>query len=884
MPLTAGTRLGPYEIVAALGAGGMGEVYRARDARLQRDVAIKALPAEFAQDPAHLARFEREARLLASLSHPNIAAIFGLEESAGARYLVLELIEGETLSTRLARGPLSVDEAVEIGRHIAAGVEAAHESGVVHRDLKPGNIMLTPGGAVKVLDFGLARGATEPGSGAVSLDALTLTHPATAPGVILGTAAYMSPEQARGKPVDRRTDVWSFGCVLFECLAGRRVFEGETTSDLLARILEREPDWSALPARTPPHLVHLLRRCLTKDPQLRLRDVGEARIALSGGSAEVAGDPPARAPAQRAWIVPVAAALVAALVTAGTIVALRPAPAVDAVRRYAMAIPDLDLRAYAPLAITRDGGAIAYDAGGRVWIRRLEQTDPIEVPGSEGGRAPFWSWDGTSIGFGAGGKVWTFTPGTEQSRLVCDAPGNGRLLGGAWGPDGRIVFAVWRDALYEVPATGGEARTFAALDTTLVDFHGPTWLPDGRTLLVFAHAHGDGSGPAVFEGSPPRMRLLVEENRSSVVSYAPTGHLLLTRELGRNASSIRALPFSLRERRVTGPEFPVLERAELAAGAGNGLFVAVENPSPAEHRLVWKLRDGGGETAFGAPAPGMMFPVVSPDGRRVAFVTVRDGNSDLWVHDVVRGTRVPVTSGPHLEEEPAWSADGRRLFYTSIQNLGVGTERIVAISADGSGVADTLVRGQQACPSPDGASLLFSVDRRGNSDLWRMRLDPPGSPEPFLVTASNEASARISPNGRWAAYSSDESGVAEVYLRRYPEGDGRELVSVGGGNWPRWTPRGDAITYLHADSLVIVSFAAATAGMPPTFGTPRALFPARAQAFDMGMAPITQSPLDPHPDGTRFVGTRQDAPSPVRSVLFLENWTAGVPGAAGRRE
>ena len=872
MPLTPGTKLGPYEIAAPLGAGGMGEVYRARDSRLGRDVAIKALPADFAQDPERLSRFEREARLLASLSHPNIAGIHGLEEVSGHRYLVLELVEGETLAERLARGPLPLDEAIEACRQIAAGVEAAHESGVVHRDLKPGNVMLAASGAVKVLDFGLAKsGAASGSSSNLPLSASpTMTYATTSAGVILGTAAYMSPEQARGRTVDRRTDVWSFGCVLYECLTGRQAFEGETVSDLIARILEREPDWSALPPTTPPRVVELLRRCLTKDATLRLRDIGEARVVLGAPRAPADGavvDARAgRRPARR-WIVPAVTAVLAVAATTALLLALRPSHPAGPVRRFRVPVAGLTQTFFTPMALTRDGRSLAYEANDRLWIRRIDRSEAIEVPGSNKGRAPFWSWDQTTLCFSANKKLWAFTPGGDQPRELCAIPESGEIVGGAWSADARIVLAVWRGGLYEVPANGGEVHLSLALDSSTVDFHGPSFLPDGRTILLCVHDKGERSAVAIIEGSPPRLKRVYDASKWASVSYSPSGHLIGTAEASGPGGETWAVPFSAGSRKTTGPAFRVMDSAAFASSSFDGLMVAYEDAPSPMRQLVWRRRDGSGEQAIGEPQQGLSGPSLSPDGDRVAYAAQQDGNSDIWVQDLVRGTKTRLTSSPAEEEHPDWSPDGTRVFYSSAG--GVGHVSIVAIASDGGGSPDTVAHGYQPAVSPDGRSLIYTVDRKGSGDLWILPLGQGRAAKPFLDTPADESAPSFAPDGRWLAYASDESGHNEIYIRRFPAGDVREQVSVNGGSWPRWTPRGDGIYYAKHDTLMLVPVGA---GPRPALGLPRALFAATAPEFKLSASMMGGFPVDAHPDGARFIGVRQAAPSAPPSLLFIENW------------
>ena len=873
MPLLAGTPLGPYKIIAPLGAGGMGEVYRARDTRLGRDVAIKALPAAFAQDPERLARFEREAKLLASLSHPNIAGIHGLQEVAGARYLVLEFVEGETLAAHIARGPLPVREAIEICGQIAAGVEAAHERGVVHRDLKPGNIMLTPSGAVKVLDFGLAK-ANGPGLRDSDPDlsaspTLTLAA-ATSAGVVLGTAAYMSPEQARGKSVDRRTDVWSFGCILYECLTGRQAFQGDTVSDLIARILEREPDWDALPPATPPRIVGLLRRCLTKDPVQRLRDIGEARIALTALRAdEGRTDPDARADRRAAprWIVPALVAALAVAVTSALLLAIRPSHPGGPLRRFRVAIPGLTMKFLRPMALTRDGQWLAYEANDRIWARRLDRSEAVEVPGSIHGRSPFWSWDETTLCFAASKKLWSFTPGGDEPRELCDIPESGEIVGGAWSADGRIVLAVWRGGLYELPAGGGEVRQSLPIDSSTVDFHGPSFLPDGHTLLLLVHDKRDRNAVAIVEGNPPRLKRVYDAPRWVSVSYSSTGHLLGSAVDAGPGSEIWAVPFSVGSKSTSGTEFRVMTGAGSASASSDGLLVAlVGAPSPMG-QLVWLRRDGSVER-IGEPQQGITGPSLSPDGKRVAYAAEHDGNSDVWVQDLERGTKTRLTSSPLQEEHPSWSPDGARLFYASEGDVGHAS--IVAIASDGSGSPDTVAHGYQPVVSPDGRTLAFIEDRKGRGDLWVLTLGAGGVAKPFLATAADENGPAFSPDGRWMAYSSDETGRSEVYLRRFPEGDAPAQVSVGGGSWPRWTRRGDGICYAKQDTLMLVPVGA---GPRPALGLPRRLFSTSAPELELS-ASIMRGvpPVDAHPDGERFIAVQQIGPPAPQSLLFVENW------------
>jgi WD40 repeat protein len=868
VPLAAGKKLGTYEIVAPLGAGGMGEVYRAKDTRLGREVAIKVLPAAFAQDPERLARFEREARLLAALDHPNIARIFGLEELDGARGLVLELAEGEDLSARIARGALPPDEAIAIALQVARALEHAHERGIVHRDLKPANIKLGRDGAVKVLDFGLARafeGEAAAPDPRVS-QSPTITQNMTSAGVILGTAAYMSPEQARGRPVDRRADIWSFGVVLYEMLTGKRPFTGETVSETIASVIKDEPDFGALPAGLPASVRPLVERCMTREPSERLRDIGEARIVLAApGHAQ--GPAAGHAPARGRWLAPAAAAALAVAATAVAFLGFAPAHPAGPVRRFRVPVEGLKTTFFTPLALTRDGRTLAYEAGDRIWVRRMDRPEPTEVPGSNKGRAPFWSWDQSTLCFCTNKKLWAFTPGAEQSRELCDIPESGEIVGGAWGAGGRIALAVWRGGLYEIPAGGGETRMTIPLDSATVDFHGPFFLPDGRTLMLYIHDKGEQSAVAVVEGSPPRLRRVFMDPRAGSASYSPTGHLLVTRESNTLGGETWAVPFSAGSRATTGPAFRVLDHAGFASGGSDGLLVAAEDEAPPQGQLVWRRRDQSEVEPVGEPQQGLSSPSLSPDGGRVAYVAIQDGNPELWVQDLVRGTRTRLAPSPSMEGDPTWSSDGSRIYF--FRGGTVGASRIMVVASDGSGSPDSVVRGQQPALSPDGRNLVYTVDRRGNSDLWTAPMNDRSAAKPFLATASDESDPSFSPDGRWIAYASDESGRTEVYIRRYPEGDLRSQVSVSGGSWPRWTRRGDGIFFVKGDTLDLV---AVGTGPRPSLGLPRALFSTTSEKFNLRRTRFSGFPVDASHDGARFIGVRQSGAAATRSLLFVENW------------
>ena len=882
MPLSPGTRLGPYEIIAPLGAGGMGEVYRAHDSRLGRDVAVKVLPEHLSADPEVRARFEREAKTVSSLNHPNICVLHDVGREGEADYLVMELVEGETLAERLGRGALPPAQVLRLGAQIADALDRAHRAGVIHRDLKPGNVMLTKSGA-KLMDFGLARatgraGATTGGaatSGTLS-QSPTIEQPLTTKGTILGTFQYMAPEQLEAGKVDERSDLWALGCVLYEMATGRRAFEGASQASVIGAILHTEPPpVSRLAPMFPRALERLVSACLAKDPAERVQSAHDVRLQLEwmadgveSASVAVSAPPAARhGRTARRWIVPAIAAALAMVATAAAFIALRPARPGAPVRRFRVPIEGLRTTYNSPLAFSRDGRHLAYEANDRIWVRRMDQLEAFEVPGSKGGHAPFWSWDQKSLGFAANKKLWTFTLGADQGSAICDIPGTGEIVGGAWGPDSRIFLAVWRGGLYEVPAAGGEVRPVVPLDSSMVDFHSPSFLPDGRALLLFVHNKGEASAVATLEGSPPRLKRVFESPKASMVSYSPSGHLLIALEVNVYRTATWAVPFSPARRSVTGPPFLVLDGASSAIASSDGLLAAAEDEPPPQGRLVWMRRDGSIGGAIGEPQPGLAMPSLSPDGGRVAYVAVQDGNADVWVGDLARGTRTRLTSSPRWEGSPVWSPDGSHLYYGSLGT--VGADRIVGVDSDGGGAPDTLANGLMPSVSPDGKSLAYTVDRRGNADLWIVHLDRGNAAEPFLETPDNEAAPSISPDGHWLAYVSDESGRNEIYIRRYPQGDARAQVSVDGGNWPRWTRRGDAIYYVNRDTLTMVEVGP---GPRPALGLPRALFAAPAGVLMLSGNFLEGWPLDAHPDGSRFIGVRRTASPATRALLFVENW------------
>src|SRR5688572_2948041 len=767
--LDPGDAFGPYEVLGFLGAGGMGEVYQARDATLNRDVALKVLPEVFASDSDRLARFTREAQALASLNHPNIAAIYGLEQSERGQALVLELVDGPTLAHRIAAASIPVSEALTIARQIAEGLEAAHERGIVHRDLKPANIKLRPDGRVKILDFGLAKAVDPFDASSVAADAASvISSVMTRPGVVIGTASYMSPEQARGKAVDTRTDIWAFGCVLYETLTGRQAFRGETIQDTLAAVLAGAPDWSLLPADTPAGVVRLLRRCLEKDPDRRVPDIAEARIEI----AHVTVAKPIDVLVRRAAFSALTA--VAAIVIAVAVWNWRspaaPAPlTTSTVKRLLIGLPGTQPLAraasmplgdgQASLAISPGGTHVAYvlehDGVRQLYLHALDQLDGAPIPRTEGAFGPFFSPDGRWLGFFAGNKLKKVAVSGGDPIDLSAAP---NPYGGSWGTDGTILFAADEGRRpTTIRDTGGVPRLVPIKDDR-GSWTRPHLLPGGRTAIV-AHLAEVG----LLSLDTGEYRMLVENSRDG--RYAPSGHLVFSR-----AGALLAAPFDLEHLAVSGPATVILEgiRMEGQIAVAQAVFsrdgTLIYAPGGAVNdatRPVWVDRRGT-VRPVGMPPRSYRSFRLSPDGRRLAIV-IGDPNDDVWVQDLERGALTRLTSGGN-NVGPVWTPDGTRVVFA--KNTG-GVRTPFWVPADGSGEPERLFRddhrGGVASFSPDGQLVTFN--RRAPDtglDLWVRPVNGTQTPHSFLRTRSTEVGAMFSPDGRWISYVSDESGQYEV--------------------------------------------------------------------------------------------------------------------------
>jgi Tol biopolymer transport system component len=890
MSLAPGTRLGPYEVVAPLGAGGMGEVYRARDAKLNRDVAIKVLPAQVAQDAERLARFKREAQVLASLNHPNVAAIYGLDEADGTLFLVLELVEGEDLSERLKRGAIPLDDAQEIAKQIAAGLEEAHEKGIVHRDLKPANVKLTADGKVKVLDFGLAKAYASDASGSFSIDSgnsPTMTHAATMAGMILGTAAYMSPEQARAKGVDKRADIWAFGVVLYEMLTGTQLFHGETVSDTLAAVLTREFDVKTLPAATPAAIRQLLRRCLERNPKNRLHDIADARIALDEISRGEADEPsaaaPARARARPAWLWPVVAvALLAVGVVAGR---LAGPPSVDdgtpALSQFEIGAPE-GAGFLRGIAFSPDGRKIAFvarGADGRValWVRSLDSVDARQLSETTGARFPFWARDSRRIGFFSpeGLKRTDITGGSPVVVVSTSTVENVR--GATWGADDVIVYAPnFTGPLLQVSGTGG-----AAAPATRIPDSGefgtnrfPSFLPDGLRFIFYASA-GTGTEPGtLFLGRVGSLDAKRLGTAHSTAVYAPPGYLVYAR-----SGSIVAHRFDDERDALVGEAVPIVTATGSSlsvsglrsVGASSNGTLVYRNDKRGENQVVWA--DRAGRELGALPDQGSTWhyaPRLSPDGRflAVSHLETRNGRGEIWIHDLKRNMASRLSLGAGDDYLATWVRRGsKEIVYNSARAKSPGD--LYRIALDRPGEERLWLSGETSqAPSastPDGRRIVFDrTDAKGTVSIWIRDLDGNGEATRVSSASASESTADVSPDGRWIAFVSDVTRNSEVYIRRLDGSGGAIRISNDGGTQPLWRRDGRELFYVDSRGRLVAVPIVGSDPLQPGAPTP---------LFDAHLEESTDRQYDASDDGQRFLLNRSSTADSAPITVVL-NWPA----------
>ena len=877
-----GRQLGSYSIRSLLAKGGMGEVYCARDTKLGRDVALKILPADFARDPERLSRFRREARLVAALNHPNIAAIYGMEESDGVHALVMELVPGETLAERA--GPVPAGEALRIALQIAEALEAAHEKSIIHRDLKPANVRVTAEGKIKVLDFGLAKAFAREQNEVDLSAAATMTG--TEDGRILGTPGYMSPEQARGKTVDTRTDVWAFGCVLYELLTGAHAFRGETLSDTIAAVLEREPDWQALPASTPARVQELLRRCLQKDAKRRLQAIGDARIEIEEALAATAattvtdkGGVQSRTvlrTVQRRGVLAGLAAVIVAFVAGVATWKLKSAPpsAPLPISRFTITLPTGQRLAepdQPAVALSPDGSRLVYaaSAGGvqQLYLRAMDSVESRPIAETEGAGGPFFSPDGQWLGFFAGGRLQKISVSGGAPVTLSGLSFGG---GGGWGSQGIIAFSpLVGSALQQVPQAGGAAQLLTRLDKGENTHRWPEFLPGGKALLFAASPNpGDWTNAWLVVQSieTGERKNLVEG--ATQPHYAPPGYLVYAQ-----GGTLMATPFNPRRLALTGAAVPIVENVLQSPGTGaahysfssSGSLVYVSGGIQAIRLiLVWVNRKGAEQPM--APAPhAYIHPRISPDGRRVA-VGITEQGGHVWIYDLSLETLTRLTFEGSGNNFPAWTPDGRRIAFRSNR---AGAVNVFWQLADGSGGLEQLTTNgiRPSSFSPDGRLLAFGreLDPGTGNDIWVLRLSDRKT-EPFLRTRSNEGGAQFSPDGHWLAYVSDESGRPEIYVQPYPGPGGKWQISTEGGTEAIWNPNGRELFYRSGSKMMAVDVTT-----QPTFsaGNPKLLFegPYRPSPSDQPNYSVSH-------DGQRFLMLKtSDKPEQAATQInVVLNW------------
>jgi Tol biopolymer transport system component len=886
-----GKTLGHYQITSQLGKGGMGEVFQAKDQKLGRDVAIKVLPEEFARDADRVARFHREAKLLASLNHPNIAAIHGLEEAEGTNFLVLELIEGETLAERLKRGPIPVEESLKLALQIAEALDAAHEKGIIHRDLKPSNIKVTPDGKVTVLDFGLAKAYAGDREEVNLSNSPTLSDAATQQGVILGTAAYMSPEQARGKAADKRADIWAFGCVLFEMLTGRAAFSGRDVTDILAAVIRAEPEWGSLPASLHWRLREVLERCLKKDAKDRYHDISDVKVDIQRILTDPSGVLVQPVMAVEPWrklrtILPWAAAtLILGLIIAGVVVwKLRP-PEPRQVMRFEYELPEgqqLSGGSFANLAVSPDGKQFVYGTTNGLYLRSVDELTAKLIAGTEREiRQPFFSPNGKWIGYVSFNEMKLKKIAVTGSApvVLCDVTTTG-MRGPSWSADDAIVYGTTQGAVMRISANGGTPEPL--VKAKLAYLGSPQILPDGKSILYTAGAtQGNILVQSLKSGEPKELFA------GTGARYLSTGHLVYRLP---NNNNLFAIAFDLDRLEVVGGAVPVVEGVSQAAVCDAGTLVYIPGTASAtvlpQRTLVWVDRNGNEEPIAALPN-NYAQPKISPDGTRLALSAGSPRN--IWVWDIVRKTLTRLTFEKAAAQQPIWTPDGKRIaYYSAYEAPNVG---VYWRAADGTGESEKLVSatdGQlQLAPyswSSDGKTLAMTeVFSSSRMDIGILSMEGVRTRKPLLQTEYIVSIPMISPDGRWMAYTSNEATgqtqTGDIYVRPFPDvNKGKWQASTGGGNCPLWSPDMRELFYLSDDNSVM----AVPVETKPTlsFGTPKMLFKSKCLG-KIWEENITGIPWDIAPDGKRFLMMKPSAPTaatpaapaPRPKITIVLNWT-----------
>jgi eukaryotic-like serine/threonine-protein kinase len=897
MGLTSGTKLGPYEIQSALGAGGMGEVYRARDTRLERTVAIKILPAHLSSSSELRARFEREARAVSSLNHPHICHLYDIGSQDGTAFLVMEYLEGESLADRLRKGALPLKQSLEFGIQIAEALATAHRAGILHRDLKPGNVMLTPSGA-KLLDFGLAKTFPALGGSSVavasgmtpSTPTMTLAELSSTPkgltqrGTVVGTFQYMAPEVLQGAEADARSDIFSLGCVLYEMVTGRRAFEGKSQLSVLTGILEKDPGpVSQVQPTLPAALDHVVKTCLEKNPEERFQTAHDVKVQLkwiAEGAASVPVAPLSSRYLRPGWLVTGAAVLLALVLAAAyVILTARPNPVVQS---FILPPPGKSFITISPTAgppaISPDGTRLAFTARddkgkAMLYVRPLSSLTAEPLAGTEDAGYPFWSPDGHEIGFFAGGKLKKIDASGGPPQALSDAA-IGR--GGAWSKEGVIVFAPGpAHPLLRISAAGGATEPASKLDVARGEnsHRWPYFLPDGRHFLFWARSSRGILEHTVYVGSLGSLDAKPLMKSELMALYVPD-YLLFLRD-----QTLMAQPFNARRLETTGAPVPIAEHVAtnsttnrpIFSASDNGTLVYQAGGAQGGWRLLWFTRDGK-QTGSVADLDRYFDPAISPDGTRVAAGLITgQGTGDIWIFDLLRGTKTRLTFGPSIQRFPVWTPDGKTIFYGS---NGKGAYHIYAKAADGSGPEQTVLESDIAYEFPEGFSpdqrylvyMRVATDRQTGADIWALPLFGERKPFPVVQTAFNDLNPAVSPDGKWMAYENNESGQAQVYVTPFPGGGVKWQASTNGGVIPSWRREGKELFFLDpADNVMAVDVD--TSGNTVRMGTPHALFHAPGIQSQQGPYTVTA-------DGKKFLINSGDVKEESQPFTLVQNWPA----------